>query len=402
MRKKIEILAISQKIIEDGCEVEFGIKIGDTPYNLKYAIHGEGIKSVPLRCDPIVVTFLNYALYYGMDICSEYPISEKLYYQIKNHIIPHVNYANPEKTTTIDICMPTTSEKYAGTWRGTGVSLGVDSFASIHEYTDEDMPEEYRITHLVHMKVGAHHGMIGYFDGIVEEDLFKKENSKVCKYCQENNYKIITIESNLYEICSKEFDWDFDDVHTTHNLGTMLLVQNYFDKYYYASSRPMEDMSINIRSLQSYYERWLMPLISTENIEFYSANKSMERIDKIKYISQYPDTYDNLHVCWKSEGNCGECDKCIRTLVWMDFLGILDKYKNSFDVEGYYSNKKKHLRRVVAMRLITAPYQKIYKYMKENRIKRPNLLAVNLTRIMICAEKIKKYGIKKLFNIKKR
>ena len=329
-------------------------------------------------------------------------MSERLYYQIKNHIIPHINFNNQDKSNIIEIDTPFARETYNGSWNGTGISLGVDSFTTIHEYLEESMPEEYRLTHVVHLKAGAHHGMKKDFDKDLETRLFNEENDRVQRYCKEHKLPLITIETNIYEITSKEFDWDFSDVHAYHNLGTILILQNYFRNYYYASASPMTGISIDIRRDTERYERWLLPLISTENTNFYSANKNMNRWERTKYISQFEDTHNYLHVCWQNSENCGRCGKCIRTQIQLDFMGILNKYKNVFDLDAYYKNKKKYLTWVIAMRVIDSSYQSIYKYMVANNIKRAGFFAVNLTRIKICIEKIKMYGFSKLFNIKKR
>lgn len=397
MRKKIEILSINQNTTDVGCDVTFGIKIGETPYDLVYKITGGGVNYVPERCDAVVVAFINYAIYYGMSFYSRYPISEKLYYHLKNHVIPQLSKSN-DITATTEIVMPLTDEKFNGTWRGTGISLGVDSLTTIHEYTSPDMPDNYRLTHLVNMKTGAHHGMIGYYDCDVEEKLFRQENEKVKKYCEKFGFNLITISTNLYEICAKEFNWDFDFVHGLHNLGTMLILQNYFDKYYYATGGYRSVFKFNLQDEQINYEKWLLPLISTESICFYSANKAMDRIDKEKFISQFSDVNEILHVCWQSDKNCGECDKCIRTIVQLDYIGELDKYSKVFDLDKYYNNKEKYITYVVAKRLTDHSFQDIYLLLKERKEKMPNIFAVWICRAKIFNEKMKRYGFSAAFD----
>ena len=387
MRKKIEILSINQNTTDAGCNVTFGIKIGGKPYDLVYKITGGGVNSVPERCDAIVVTFLFFAIRHGMDICSKYPISEKLYYNICKHIIPMVCHNN-ENAHKIVVDVPAIKEKYDATFNGTGVSLGVDSFATIHEYLEDDLPKDYKLTHLVHLKTGAHHGQIGYFDKEIEDRLFVVENTKVKSYCEKYGYNLITVESNLFEVCCSEFGWNFDTTHIVRNLGTILLLQNYFGKYYYASALPQDSIRINIKQDQAYYEKWLIPLIATENIDFYSANGVMSRCEKIKYIAQFNDTYDNLHVCWHESENCGKCSKCIRTLVQLDLVGALDKYKESFDVDYYQKNRNKYINYVFINKHKDPSFYEIYLYMKNNGIKMPSAFSIELWRIKFLWAKV--------------
>lgn len=391
MNNVFEICSISQQKTKQDYEAIYKIKIRDNEYDLTYNIEGDGINELPERCDPVVVTFLNYAIYYGMSFHSQLPISEKLYYHLKNHVIPQLSKAN-NITTTTDIVMPLTDEKYYGSWRGTGISLGVDSLTTIHEYSSCDMPDNYRLTHLVNMKTGAHHGMIGYYDGDIEKKLFRQENEKAKEYCEKFGFNLITIATNLYEICAKEFNWDFERVHGLHNLGTILILQNYFGKYYYATGGYNSVLRFNLQKDQINYEKWLLPLISTESINFYSGNKAMDRISKEKYISQFPDVTESLHVCWKSDKNCGECDKCIRTIIQLDYIGELDKYSKVFDLDKYYNNKEKYITYIAAKRLTDHGFQDIYLLLKERKEKMPNALAVWICRVKIFQKKMKRYG----------
>ncbi|MDO6763866.1 hypothetical protein [Agarivorans sp. 1_MG-2023] len=56
-------------------------------------------------------------------------------------------------------------------------------------------------------------------------------------------------------------------------------------------------------------------------IEHHGA--ACKRIDKLKVLSQDPDYLNILRVCWHDHGyNCGECEKCLRTMSSLRALGI--------------------------------------------------------------------------------
>ncbi len=405
MNKKFEINSMEQTTTDQGCDVVFKIAINSKPYDLKYNIIGKDISSIPERCDAVVVSFLTFATRFGMDIHSKLPISKALYYNIKKHILPQFYVCNPSVAHKIDLDVPVTDEKYSGTWRGTGISLGVDSLTTIHEYTDDCLFDDYRLTHLVHLKTGAQYGLkiTDVYNSETEDRLYAAEHSKVVKYCEKNNFELITIESNIHSIVHTEFEsTGFSKTHTFRNLGAILLVQSYFDKYYYASAVNLDHFKVNVDSDSAYYEKWFIPLISTENLSFYSANESMSRIEKIKYISQFPDTYDDLHVCWVNDKNCGHCSKCIRTLTQLDALNLIDVYKNSFDTEYYKTNRKKYLKTIVAKRNIDVFYGEIYKFMKQQGHKMPSPLAALPTKISLTLKLITRFGFKSLLYFLKR
>ena len=398
MEKKIEIKNIEKSQINDTLEVVFKIEINGNKHNLTYKVSGEDIDTVPLICDAVVVSFLVYAVKFGLSFHSRYPISEKLYYNLTKHVIPQMSVVNKTENDMIHLDMPITKEVYQGKWVGTGISLGVDSFATIHEYMEDCNIDEYKLTHLVHLKTGAHHGQLGYYDQQKEDELFLVENAKVRKFCKEYGYKLIVIESNLYEITCKEFGYGFSTTHTFRNLGCILLLQNLFSKYYYASAYNLDKFVLNLNADTASYEKWVMPYISNNSLEFYSANTNMTRIQKTTYISKFADTYDNLHVCWHEKENCGSCKKCIRTLVTLDVLGVLDKYCKSFDVDYYYKNRDTYISEVVLMRNMDVSYMEIYKYMLECKCKMPSLPAKIKAALRIGHLKVKKLGIIKSLN----
>lgn len=392
MNQRIEICSIQQKQIDNVLEVTFELLIKGNAHSLTYKISG-GITEVPEICDAIVVTFLGYAVMHNLDFCSTYPITKKLYYHLVKHVIPHLAFSNKTADTPIKIEMPLTDEVYCGKWVGTGISMGVDSFTSIHEYMEDCILDEYKLTHLVHLKTGAHHGNLGYFDKEKEHELFLLENAKVKQYCEENGFDLVVIESNLFEITNAEFGYNFDTTHAFRNLGCILLVQNYFNKYYYASGSNMDKFHLSLRGAMAYYDKWLLPYISNDSLMLYSSNESKTRIQKTKYIAKYPDTYSKLHVCWRATDNCGRCAKCIRTLVTLDVLGELDKYTACFDVQYYIKHRNVHIAEVVLLRNKDLEYMEIYKYMREHGVKMPSTLTMCKAAIGLVYMKFAEHGL---------
>ena len=397
--KNIFIKDVKQKKNAEFLEVTYSVIIRWNPYNLTYKISGESIDSVPMLCDAVVVNLLYYAVRHGLSYVSDFPISEKLYYNLTKHVIPQLCLINNPDNDMIKIKMPLSKEVYHGEWIGTGISLGVDSFTTIHEYTEKCTLEEYRLTHLVHLKTGAHHGQLGYYNQQTEDELFLAENAKVKEFCQKHKYKLITIETNLHALICTEFGYGFDTTHTYRNLGCILLLQNQFDKYYYASACNLDKFDIKLSKDVAYYEKWLIPHISNESISFYSANTNMTRIQKVAYLSKFEDTYDHLHVCWYATDNCGCCKKCIRTLVTLDVLGVLDKYSRAFNLERYYNNRESIISEVILLRKCDMSYMEIYNFMVRNNYKMPSRVTLFKTTFRIAIQKINALGLAKVLKI---
>lgn len=69
------------------------------------------------------------------------------------------------------------------------------------------------------------------------------------------------------------------------------------------------------------------PLLSTTTTRTEPHGAGHDRFEKVAYLARFPLVLDTLHVCWeeRSAGNCGRCEKCFRTLVALDILGVRDQ-----------------------------------------------------------------------------
>jgi hypothetical protein len=68
-------------------------------------------------------------------------------------------------------------------------------------------------------------------------------------------------------------------------------------------------------------------------------------VQKLTAISRVPETYERLRVCWIQDlglRNCGRCEKCIRTMVALEIIDALPKYK-TFGQERLTGRKVRQL-----------------------------------------------------------
>ena len=71
------------------------------------------------------------------------------------------------------------------------------------------------------------------------------------------------------------------------------------------------------------------PLFSTRSTAVVHDAAAYLRIEKIEFLSKSELALDSLRVCWESlsDANCGECGKCVRTMVALELFGALDQCK---------------------------------------------------------------------------
>ena len=295
------------------------------------------------RCDTAMASLLLSSMKKGYKvIASDYPISEKLYYNLKYHVVPQLYSAGGgTRTSNIEIKAPITRECFKGEIVATGMSRGVDSFATMVEYSDFEL-KDYELNAFTYFKIGAHHG----FDSVMgrgketKDELFLHQMEGTVEFCKKYNYPLIVVESNISAIIAQNDMFPvgrFDQTHTLRNLGVVILLQKGIKRYYYSSTYNLDEFKVDVRKDMAYYEKWIIPHLSTGSVEFYQANQNWKRIDKIQRLVDFEPCYDYLQVCLIQTGNCGECMKCKRTLMELDAFGddVLERFRNSFDVDRY-------------------------------------------------------------------
>jgi hypothetical protein len=73
------------------------------------------------------------------------------------------------------------------------------------------------------------------------------------------------------------------------------------------------------------------------------------RVDKIKFLAGHPDVLRKLHVCLRGQDgkgqddtNCCRCEKCYRTMIVLELLGVLDQC-SLFDRKAFDVQKIRHV-----------------------------------------------------------
>lgn len=352
MDKQIIISNFSWTEYDDKSRLNIEISIGDDkPDILWYEVNKKWKNFVnDDRIDAIVVSLLLFAIRgkYTM-IKSKFPISKRLKYQLEYHLIPQIiDFEGEENAITVKIDAPTTDEVYKKDYiaNGTGFSRGVDSFATLYEYGKNSVaPEDYKINFLNVYNVGAFHGINeGQRSYNLSRDLYIEQSESTVHFAEEYGYNTLVVDSNLALFINSHFREQhygllrkFQSSATERNIGTTLLFQKLFTRFYYASGHTLKEFKLSLDESSALWEQYAVQFFSTENITFYISNKNWTRMEKVKRIAELPEAYDNLQVCLTQSHNCGICMKCKRTLMNLDVLGesTLDKFKNSFDLHKY-------------------------------------------------------------------
>lgn len=292
------------------------------------------------RSDAFVTSLLYHAMVKGYDIKWETPCTGQLIYQLETYYIPVCSKEIPFMKQ-IKLQGATTKENLicAGAV-GTGFSCGVDSSYTLHKYLNTKYPD-YTLTHVVFTDCFTADKSREY-----QEEFLEQNYALLPPRAEELGVEFIFIQHNV----DKNFSigrfkdktcGDITDggLYCLKYCSLAMALKKLFGCYYFASGFPMEQFSFQ-KYDSAYYDSFTLPMISTDALKFYSDGMEVSRLKKLEAIADWDFAQKYLQVCaWDQEGNCGRCEKCIRTMSELYSIGKLELYSKRFPTEDY----KKHM-----------------------------------------------------------
>jgi len=289
------------------------------------------------RADAYLIVLFYYAMRNGHDIVCDSPVTEDLYYQITEYLIPVLIEKGRGILKNITInCQTASNIENAGAVV-TGLTCGVDSFHAILNNLNSKYRSR-RLTHLIIMSLADSYKKKGNYE-MISNKLYEKARI----VSEKLELPLVEINSNIREL------FPIPPMHTLIRTFGIYALQKLFSVYYFASGFPIWTFNINdsITTDSARYDLFLCKELSTKNLTIYSEGAQRNRYDKLEYIVDNDIVKKNLHVCIEDYINCGECSKCIRTMCALDCMDKLYDYKNVFDVEKYYNNIDYYLNKVI-------------------------------------------------------
>lgn len=203
-------------------------------------------------------------------------------------------------------------------------SGGVDSFYTLLKNEGLEDSAAHKIQHLIFIR--------GFDIDLEDEELWTKALQTVQATAKEMNKQLITVSTNYRRVLSGIVTWPMQ-------FGSALMsvafgVEGVFKRVHIAAARTYRDLDIHNGSHPLLDRLW-----ATESLEVVHDGCEATRVEKvIKEISRSEVALDHLRVCWENRNgkyNCGECEKCIRTMVNLKIAGVLAKCR-TFDRDLKY------------------------------------------------------------------
>ncbi len=296
------------------------------------------------QSDAFVVAMLWYAMITGSDIESVAPMSEKMVFHITRYLIPAL-CTDENGYRRIKIIGPTTDKPYRNIGGvGTGMSCGVDSFYTMHEYLKENTPKKYRLTHLAYFNMGAifHPNWSDKKDYTLKEFYVatdkmseeKRENAR--QVAEQAGMPLVYVKSNLD---SDYYRGAYGHTGVYRNCAMALSLQGLFSIYYNSSGGWPGYFDLTLTEGSQHYEALLCTCLSTESLSFILSDYAT-RAEKTITIADDKLAQKYLDVCF-AFNSCGKCTKCNRTLITLDIIDKVDLFGNIFDINYFKEHRKK-------------------------------------------------------------
>lgn len=304
------------------------------------------VDSISSNC--FLIGLLYTAMYAGCDLVLEGAVSEKLLFHTKQFLIPILvdffeGQVHPIKIHAANLLSEVYPEADAV---GTGFSGGIDSFHTIQTYfLQYDGPISEKINTLLFFNVGSH-GMGNSkerLDWI--ENKFKERMNVLSNYPRALGLPYVLVDSNIFSF-----------VQTGHlqtaslvSSSAALFLGRKLRQYYYGSigfhyhekiyPGPFVERDYDIAKIDDF----VLPQICTESFSAASEGSDCSRVQKLMAICSDPLVKKYLNVCNGHESiakNCSTCYKCLRTMLALDILGVIDQFSEVFDLSKFTARER--------------------------------------------------------------
>jgi hypothetical protein len=306
----VKLLAVEKRIVEGTVRLSGWVK-GETGRELElyFAFPEDLAPFVSDRADAFVPALLVPSMLAGDPLEIEPPVSRRLRGQLP--LIQEVLggwFADAMRPVPVASREREAGARSAG--NGAFFSLGLDSFHTLLRHEPGGSGSE-RITHLIYM-AGFERSLRkgGERPQLVAE--------RVARVAQRLGKRAICGETNLRDVF--EIDWGLH-YHGAALAAVSLALAGGLGRVLIPSSFPWVAM-----------QRWasspvLDPLWSSEEVEIVHDGTGSDRAEKaVEILRTHPELLGQLRVCNRSGGgigNCGVCEKCVRTMVTLEIAGAL-------------------------------------------------------------------------------
>ena len=203
-------------------------------------------------------------------------------------------------------------------------SLGADSYYTLLKNLDGAVYGTSPTTHLLFVT--------GFDVRLGNAKLLQAVADNLAKAERATATTVLHIETNLRQLTDPIVPWNL--FHGSAMASVGIALERAFEAIHIASSCSYDDLfPWGSHPLTD-------PLWSTTRLRLIHDGCEFTRAQKIANIARVPVVQETLRTCWENRQNrynCGECDKCLRTMAVLHTEGVLEAmttYPDSFPIEA--------------------------------------------------------------------
>lgn len=278
------------------------------PFHLYYRWPASLFRAKNRAADAFLAACLPLAMARGEPLMIQGSVSERLYWS-SQRLMQILDLWWPELQPIRVTAKRVRRARAPSRGRSAGMffTLGMDSFYTLLRRVNDKQPP---LTHLLFV-----HG----FDIRLEDQaFFNTVRSNLELVAREHDKTLLLFSSNLRKLSDEILNWGIYHGAALASVG--LLLQECLERIFIPASN-------SYASLFPWGAHTLTdPLWSTECLVFEHEGAHVEREGKYALVGSNRTAQQVLRCCWENRGNrynCGECEKCLRTMLGLKIVGAL-------------------------------------------------------------------------------
>jgi len=314
------------QVIQSGCFCEVRAEVrfhtlwvwGDKPFVLFYRLPIDVVDYLNRENgDRFVAALLDPAMLLGEELRIEAAVSAQLFTAVPTIQSIYGRWNEDFQTVPVTAGARLESTK-SNVETGPGIGLfffmGVDSSYNLAKNLDAHPNDESTISHLIVTEgFDVYLWKTGRFPPMLEQI------ERVGKIFGKS---VLPAATNLRDVSDRIVSWD--GLQCGPALASIVLaLEPMFRRVHISAGQTYSLLTaVGVHPLVD-------PLWSSEQVTFVHNGLEADWLAKVKFLGRYPDLVENLRVCNAIDEtgvyNCGECEKCLRTMLNLHVVGMLTR-----------------------------------------------------------------------------
>jgi len=299
--------------------IEMAKQRANMPRYLWYRVPERCLPYLSTQSDALLVGGLLAGMHYGENIQVRGTTSPRLAYHLDEYQFI-LNFRMPNAVRRVSIQYEHLAPLAANpTAVGTTFSGGIDSLFTIWKHLPENQSNpNYQVTHGIFIR--------GFDILHSENENYQQLFRQYTQQASEIGLELIELDTNMLSIGHTRVQ--LNEFYGPFIVSTGLVLSQLFRRFYIPSSGDYHMLQHTAYSADPLADGFL----STDTMEIIHHGSTSYRVEKVEQIANWDIPQKTLWVCLNAKfeettWNCSRCEKCVRTMIPLYALDVLDKYK---------------------------------------------------------------------------